>query len=54
MSGNKLPTGLIQIKLILGLNSYDKMQLYDSESKRQLDVNVQWAARLYLMFLKFR
>ena len=29
MSGNKLPTGFIQIKLILGLNSYDKMQLYD-------------------------
>ena len=28
-SGNKLPTGFIQIKLILGLNSYDKMQLYD-------------------------
>ena len=29
MSGNKLPTGFIQIKLILGLNSYDKMQVYD-------------------------
>ena len=29
MSGNKLPTGFIQIKLILGFNSYDKMQLYD-------------------------
>ena len=24
------------------------------ESLRQLDVNVQWAARLYPMFLKFR
>ena len=29
MSGNKLPTGFIQIKLTLGLNSYDEMQLYD-------------------------
>ena len=28
MFGNKLRTGFIQIKLILGLNSYDKMQLY--------------------------
>ena len=27
MSGNKLPIGFIQIKLIMGLNSYDKMQL---------------------------
>ena len=24
------------------------------ESLRQVEVNVQWAARLYLMFLKFR
>ena len=29
MSGNKLPTGFIQMKLIMGLNSYDKLQLYD-------------------------
>ena len=29
MSRNKLPTGFIQIKLLLGLNSYDKMQIYD-------------------------
>ena len=29
MSGNKLATGFIQMKLTLGLNSYDKMQLYD-------------------------
>ena len=29
ISGNKLPTGFIQIKLKLGLDSYDKMQLYD-------------------------
>ena len=28
MSGNKFPAGCIQIKLVLGLNSYDKMQLY--------------------------
>ena len=36
MSGNKLPTGFIQIKLILGLNSYDKMQLYTM----RVDVNM--------------
>ena len=29
MSRNKLPTGFIQIKLISGLNFYDKMHLYD-------------------------
>ena len=29
MSGNKLPTEFIDIKLILGSNSYDKMQVND-------------------------
>ena len=28
LSGNKFPTQYIQIKLILGSNFYDKMQLY--------------------------
>ena len=54
MSRNKLPTGFIQIKLILGLNAYDKMKFQTGESLPQLDVNFQWAARLYLMFIKFR
>ena len=29
MSVNKLATGFIQMKLILGLNSFEKLQLYD-------------------------
>ena len=54
MSGNKFSTEFIQIKLVLGLNSYDKCNYKAGESWRQLDVNIQWATRLYLMLIKFK